>query len=104
MGFDADAYLKALTPPSFTIGGETYTGKLLSFDEMLPFQERFAQVEEGKASLEEIRDVARELCTALELPADKVLSLPMGGVMAAVADFLRCHLAAETPAVSQEQS
>ena len=103
MTFNADEYLKALSPPSIVIDGKTYTGKLLSFDALLPFQEQFELIGEGKASLTEMRDLAAEMCKAMELPAEKIMALPYGGTMAAVAEFLQSHLAVEktTPASSQ---
>ncbi len=102
MGFNADEYLSALTPPSITIGGETYTGKLLSFDELQPFQDRFAQIQADDLSLKEFRDLTGELCEALDLPKDKVLTLPAPAMLAATASFFQSLLgqqgAAELPA------
>ena len=90
MGFNADQWVAAQARPSITIDGETHTGKLLSFDEILPFQERMATIEQEEASPTDIRDLARDLCTALHLPAEKVLSLPMGAVLEAIKDFFGC--------------
>lgn len=38
--FDGDAYLAALRRPTLTLGGRTYTGRLLSFDEWAQFSHR----------------------------------------------------------------
>lgn len=91
--FNADEYLAATTPPSIVIGGQTYTGKLLGFDDWLRFQQQFDRIEQKQADLEEIHRLAGDLCQALELPVDHVLALPMGAVVAAMADFLKSHFA-----------
>lgn len=38
--FDGDAYLEALKLPTFRLGGRTYTGRLLGFDEWAEFNQR----------------------------------------------------------------
>lgn len=38
--FDGDAFLAALQRPTLTLGGRTYTGRLLSLPEYLRFQDR----------------------------------------------------------------
>ena len=91
MTFNADEYLKTLTPPSIVIGGVTYTGKLLSLDALIPFQEQALRIDQGKASVQEIRDIAAAMCDAMDLPTEKILALPYTVMLVAVADFLVSH-------------
>lgn len=89
MAFNADEYVKALEPPSITIGGETYVGRLPSFDEMVPLAEPLERISSGEFSFDDIADFTEELCKLIELPAEKILALPMPVMLAALQDFAR---------------
>lgn len=45
MNFDADTWLKAQEHPSVTIEGVTYTGRLLSFEQFMPFGQRLEEMQ-----------------------------------------------------------
>ena len=100
MGFNADAYLEAFTPPAITIGGEEYVGKLLSFDEVVEFMPLLERIDSGEASLADTRDLTRDVCTAIGIPADKVLALPPTVALEAIKGFFECSTnpAAPSPA------
>jgi hypothetical protein len=89
MGFNADDYAKALEAPSITIGGKTYVGRLPSFDEMLPLAAPLDRITSGDFSFEDIAEFTEELCKLIELPAEKILALPMPVMLAALKDFAR---------------
>ena len=44
MHFDLDAWRKTTELPTVTIGGTTHTGRLLSYQEFIRFQERLAEM------------------------------------------------------------
>ena len=85
--FDADAYIAAMSPPSIVIEGETYTGKLLSFDEWITLMPTFEKLEEDGVPAAEFPAVARKICEAFDLPADKILKLPIVALKAALVSF-----------------
>lgn len=65
MHFNADEYLAALEPPSVTINGRLYTGRLLSFNEWLREADALQRWQSGKASSEEIARMAARLLLLL---------------------------------------
>lgn len=94
--FNADAYLAALAKPTFTLGGQTYTGQLVSFHQALALQAKVKDATDP-ASLE---GLVREVCTTLAFPAgsaDALLTLPPAGVFAALADFFGCLMTGQPP-------
>lgn len=86
--FDADAVLSALEPPVLLIGGQAYTGRVLSWAEMLPFTQRLEGLIDGQSTEQEYQTFAVDLFTAMELPAKLLLSMPIGVVWPAVYYFL----------------
>jgi hypothetical protein len=87
MAFNAKQYLEDCSPPVFIdADGVEHRGRLLSAPEMARFVKRFDAL--GTADFEELVSLVRDLCTAMNLPADKVLELPPEGAVAAVGDFL----------------
>jgi len=97
--YDADAYLSTAIAPSLKVGGVIYTGKLISFNQVLEFQARIRG--EGNVG-ERSPEILRELCQAIDLPADILLALPPGAVLGALDHFFACLLgglpAQQTPA------
>lgn len=57
MTFDADAYLASEAPPTFTVGGHTYVGRLLSAEEQLRHLVALARLEDGTATDAEARRI-----------------------------------------------
>lgn len=72
MAFNADAYLEAMESPTITIDGVEYVAKHLSFNDALRFQSRF----DTGLDADSIPVFVKELCEAVNLPADKILGLP----------------------------
>ena len=86
MTFDADSYLSAMRRPELRLNGQTYTGRLLGFNDALRFQQRLA----NNPDLASVPDLVREICQALDLPADLLLDQPPALVLAALTDFFEC--------------
>jgi hypothetical protein len=107
MAFDADAYLAALEPPTYMVGGRLHQGRLLSFDEWTAWFPRMKALMERKLSFEQTRQFLRDLTNAFfSPPAPKgwrrlfhrakdhpvtvsLLGLPLQAQMDAVRDFMR---------------
>lgn len=92
--FDADAYLATAMPPSLKVGGVVYTGKLISFSQVLEFQKRLREegAQQENSLGERAPDIIKELCSAIDLPAPVLLSLPPGAVLEALQHFFACLL------------
>lgn len=63
--FDANAYLDALKPPTFTVGDRTWRGRFLGVDSWFRLQERVEQLETGNLSVLEMRKLIRDLTGAI---------------------------------------
>lgn len=63
--FDADAYLATLKKPEFTLNGKTYTGRILSVEQWLPFATRFEKLGNDELSPTEILELSRDFLRAL---------------------------------------
>ena len=72
--FNADELIEALEVPVLVIGGEEYKAKPLSFRDALVFQKRLQEMDTTNADA--LINFTEELCAVIEVPADKVLSLP----------------------------
>ena len=103
-GFDADAAVKAVTPPRIKWQGTVYEGRILSLPEVLPMAEQFDDMaQQEETPVEMIQGLARKLFQKLEVcdedgnafPVDAFIdSAPGGVVLEAVEDFLALQLEA----------
>lgn len=64
MGYDADAVLRALVPPTFTHGGRRYIGRFLSAEEWEPYRGRARAWFLGALDASETRRLALEVADA----------------------------------------
>jgi hypothetical protein len=119
--FNADQYLAALEKPEFTAGGKHYVGRLLSFEEMVPFEPRLKELdsftpEQAGAQYLASKRLVRDLMdTMFPRPWWKVwegkasaamAKLPYQAQMKALSGFLRCQTEAmkmAAPAGGTEQ-
>ena len=96
--YDADAVLAAIEPPVLKLGGETYTGRVLSWAEMLPLTQRLEQLIDGTGTKEQdYQTFAADLFTAMGLPTAQLLQLPIGVAWPAVHYFLSVSQASAPP-------
>ena len=108
--FDADAFLETLKPPQIKLGGVTYTGRLLSIEEWLPFESRLSAFKEVRENgnrikdLEEMKKVLKQFCD-LAFPSplwrimnpfrktisERIVALPPAALFKATRDFFECQ-------------
>lgn len=60
MVFDADAYSAAIEAPSVQLNNKTYTGRILSMEQFIPFSTRFDRLIAGQLSPLEESTLYRE--------------------------------------------
>jgi len=101
MAFDTKAFLDACSPPTLIHEGQTYVGKVLSFQEMLPLQEEFDKIQASEAGLGDIESLTSAVCDKIGIPKEIVLALPPGGVLAALQDFLESLMSLNEEQLSQ---
>jgi hypothetical protein len=95
--FDADAVLGAIEPPVLVLGGERYTGHVLSWAEMLPITQRLEGLIDVKAGEEEYQKFAVDFLNAMGLPGELLLTVPIGVAWPAVHHFLSASQASAAP-------
>jgi hypothetical protein len=100
--FDADARAEALELPKVSIGGRTYTGRLLSIEQFAPFNERV----QGKKllSFDDIMTLVGDYCDVVfphpwwkrwqSSVRELLLAQPPVVVLEAWRDFFRCQVLA----------
>lgn len=71
MRFDADAYMQALEPPVLMAGGQTFTGRLLSFEEWVALDGRLSRWRSGALNYAQIKRLIRDLMDAIFPPPPK---------------------------------
>lgn len=102
MAFDADEMLQGLEPPTITVGGRTYRGRLLSLEEWAPFEPDIRRAMQREMDVAELREFLRRYVdtifprpwwAALSRPrmSSVVLALPLKVQMEALRDFLACQ-------------
>ena len=75
MEFNTDTLLAAFDSPVIVIGGVKYPTKQLSFKEYLLNQKKLASLTTMEP--EDVIALIEHICGLVDLPADKVMSLPM---------------------------
>lgn len=65
MAYDADAVAASMEAPAVTIRGKTYTGRILSYEEFLPFQARLDAFAAGQLDEKEMMALFREYLEAV---------------------------------------
>lgn len=96
--FDAKQYLESLEPATFIDPkGRKHVGRILSYEEWLPFQERMRELSKGEPTPEKTSKIIREFCGALfpkpwwkfwrRSVTQHVLMLPPTAAIAALQSF-----------------
>jgi hypothetical protein len=83
---DVDALTKALEPPTITVGGETYTGKILSLHQMLPLIKRFEDMGDS-VSVEELANLLADTFKAAGFPPQVGEQIPLAVMDEVLTDF-----------------
>jgi len=97
-GFDADAFLEALKPPSIRLGGDVLVGKILSKPEQLAFTREMSQFLGNELSDEQARDFLTRVLTAMGFPADRLIALPGPALEKALISFFAAQYQRPTTA------
>jgi hypothetical protein len=95
---DLDPLVAALVPPQVTLGGTTYVGKLLSWEEWVPFAPLFAKLAANELKAHEVAALIkvylrqvfpwRVAYLVVGDPARRIRALPLGAQLEVLQDFL----------------
>ena len=91
--FDVDAKREALEPPMVKVGGEIFTGKILSAPQIEPFLGRFEQAD-GEVSLTDVVALLRDVYEAAGFPPHSIDEIPLALLPEALEDFFDCQVRA----------
>jgi len=67
---DVDALIAALEAPTITVGGETYTGKILSLHQILPLLARFEAMGDSDVEIQALADLLTDTFSAAGFPPE----------------------------------
>jgi hypothetical protein len=100
--YDGDAAVAAMRRPALKVGGQVYTGKLISLQQAVAFQQQMQTAQTGS---EDQIAVIRELCQAIDIPADALFQLPPGAALQALQFLFACLLGGtpEPPSSTEPQ-
>lgn len=123
MRFNADAYVSALEPPVFVTGGVEHVGRIVSFEEWIPFERRLTKYRTGGMLPHEAQRLLRDLADLIFPPpprprvpwwrrrlgrrpppaapsvGDALAALPMPVQLEALAGFIASQVSAVQAAV-----
>lgn len=91
---DVDALIQALEAPTITVGGETYTGKILSLHQMLPLIQRFEKMGETVA-VEELAALLGDTFEAAGFPPAVAEQIPLAVMEEVLTDFFERQVSAQ---------
>jgi hypothetical protein len=96
---DADAIIEATSPPTIVFRGQTYTGRVCSLFELLPFQEQFERLQANTkdAKLEDLFAIVRGVCDKVGIPFEVVRQMPTKALKATIAYFFAYAASGEHP-------
>ena len=94
---DVDALIKALEPPTITVGGKEYTGKILSLHQMLPLIKRFEDMSET-VGVEELAELLGATFSAVGFPPEVAEQLPLAVMDDVLTDFFERQVAGQNRA------
>lgn len=95
---DADAIVEATSPPRIVFRGQTYTGRVCSLFELLPFQEQFEKLQATKdAKLEDLFAIVQGVCEKVGIPFDVVRQMPTKALKATISYFFAYAASGEHP-------
>jgi hypothetical protein len=91
---DVDALVKALEPPTITVGGETYEGKILSLHQMLPLIKRFEAMGD-EVGPDELAGLLSEAFEIAGFPAGVAEQIPLVAMDAVLTDFFERQVSSQ---------
>jgi hypothetical protein len=80
---NADEFVQAMDPPAVTVGGKTYTGRLLSAREAEKLKAEIVALSDDSTDTA----VLELICNAFEIPHEPLLELPPAAIQAVILDF-----------------
>lgn len=86
---DVDALIAALEAPQITVGGETYTGKVLSLHQILPLLARFEAMGDEDVDIQNLADLLSDTFGAAGFPPEVLEQIPLGVIPEVLEDFFR---------------
>ena len=87
--FNFDDYKQALTTPSITINGVTYTAEPLSFRDTLALRENLIGIEWNSLTADQFTDLVEVLCEKAKIPLEPLQALPFDALLHFVICFFR---------------
>jgi len=92
---DVDALITALEAPEITVGGKTYTGKILSLHQMLPLIKRFEDMGES-VGVEELALLLADTFGAAGFPPEVAEQIPLAVMDDVLTDFFQAQVAGQS--------
>jgi hypothetical protein len=91
---DVDALIQALEAPEITVGGKTYTGKILSLHQMLPLIKRFEDMSDT-VGVEELAQLLADTFAAAGFPPEVAEQIPLAVMDDVLTDFFERQVAGQ---------
>ena len=91
---DVDALIQALEAPTITVGGNEYTGKILSLHQMLPLIKRFEDMSET-VGVEELAQLLADTFAAAGFPPEVAEQIPLAVMDDVLTDFFERQVAGQ---------
>ena len=94
---NVDALIAALEAPTIEIGGESYTGKILSLHQMLPLIKRFEDMGES-VGIEELASLLADTFASAGFPPEVAEQIPLAVMDDVLTDFFERQVAGQNRA------
>jgi hypothetical protein len=91
---DVDALIQALEAPTITVGGNEYTGKILSLHQMLPLIKRFEDMSDT-VGVEELAQLLADTFAAAGFPPEVAEQIPLAVMDDVLTDFFERQVAGQ---------
>lgn len=88
--FRAREYLDGMSVPAIEdADGVVHKGRLMSFEEVLPLQDKLEKLQDKNVDPQAMREIVVDICTSIGIPPEAVLSLPPRVMVKAVVHFFK---------------
>ena len=84
-------------PPTLKVDGQVYVGRRMSFFAALRLHRRFAVYRKTRKNHAEVLAIVRELCAAMNIPAEPVLRLPLYTALTALESLVAISMSRAAP-------
>lgn len=103
--FRTKDYLDGMSRPAIEDeNGVVYTGRLMSFEEVLPLQAKIEDLQDEKITPQQMKELVADICRAIDIPPEVVLKLPPKIMIQAVIHFFKSMFGQETSSASSSPS